>query len=110
MPWIMRSSCDSDSQARSGKSTTGTANWWSCCPPRCRESRRRRRLPTELRLQHLPRIHPPLRIQRRLDGAHGLQRLRVFVGRQFALLQLADAVLGAEAAAELRGEVVDALG
>src|SRR6056297_612824 len=110
MPWIMRWRSKSDSQARSGKSTTGTANWWSYCPPRCRESRRRRRLPTELRLQHLPRVHQPLRIQRRLDGAHGLQRLRVLISRQLALLELAYAVLGAEAASQLRGQVVDALG
>ena len=54
--------------------------------------------------QHLARIHDAVRIECALDGAHDLERDRIFVAKQFFALQAADAMLGAEAAAVARDE------
>ena len=48
----------------------------------------------------------PFGSTRLLDRAHQLDRDRVLVAQQLAALELADAVLGAEAAAVARDQVV----
>ena len=49
--------------------------------------------------QDLARVHDPVRVDRALDGAHEVERGRVLVALELADLELADAVLGADAAA-----------
>ncbi|KAG0922876.1 hypothetical protein G6F32_014486 [Rhizopus arrhizus] len=50
-------------------------------------------------LQHLARVHQPLRVQRTLDPPHQRQFDGTLVARQFVARELADAVLGADGAA-----------
>ena len=57
--------------------------------------------------QYLARIQDALRVQGALQGAHHRQLHRVGAGRELRRLQPADAVLGADAAAEALDQVED---
>src|ERR1700722_12654605 len=59
------------------------------------------------RSKQLARVHDAVGIKRLLDGAHRAQRHRRSVAHQLVTLEAADAVLGADAAAELCHQVVD---
>src|SRR5687768_2998247 len=56
--------------------------------------------------QDLARVHDALGVDDALERAHEIERGRVLVSFELAHLGLADAVLGADAAAMLRDEVV----
>ena len=58
-------------------------------------------------LQHFPWVHDALGIERLLHRRHQRQLDRRAVFLQLDLLELADAMFGAEAAVQFRREIVD---
>src|SRR5260370_41436495 len=64
-------------------------------------------LRTTLHPHDLARIHEVLRIQRALDGAHGVELYPAAVMGELVDLELADAVLGRDRAAIADHEVID---
>src|SRR5262245_45426595 len=56
--------------------------------------------------EHLPRIHDSKRVERALDGPHQLDLHRRLVAHELVPLVLADAVLGADRAAEFGDAIV----
>ena len=59
------------------------------------------------RAQDLSRVHDVVRVERALDASHEIELHRIGIALELEHLQLADAVLGRKAAAELLHEVVD---
>src|SRR6186713_96160 len=84
---------------RSARRTARSSSWW----------RRRRSSGACLRsrAQDLSRVHDVVRVKRSLDALHEIELHRIGITLELEHFQLADAVLGGKAAAELLHEVVD---
>src|SRR5678816_521467 len=83
---------------RSARRTARSSNWWR----RWRSSGARLRS----RAQDLSRVHDVVRVECPLDALHEIELHRIGIALELEHFQLADAVLGRKAAAELLHEVV----